>query len=139
MPNRRNQRDTSFHPWNATLFGTLWEVRGPVGLLHPAEAGHSFKFHVSEIVEFGKLRAIDKAAVQNFIRVGDGSIYRVAFATQTRAGRIWISLHAGRCRCPSLFAPDGVSRRLQSMVWMPALTAADIPDAEVESFISNFA
>jgi hypothetical protein len=118
-------------PFSSYLFGTLWAVQGPAGLLAPAGAGHSFKFAAADVVRFGKLRDLSKTAVQNFIQVRDGSIYRLAWRSQTRAGRKWIRIHVERCRCPSLTPVGGVGKRLQVLHWIRALAAADVPADEL--------
>ena len=118
-------------PFGALLFGTLWEVHPPAGILGPVPSGHSYKFHVSEIVRFGKLRDLSKTAVQNFVQIADGTVYRLAWKSQTRAGRKWVRLHVERCRCPDLQTADGTGKRLQVMRWIKALAAAEIPADEL--------
>lgn len=127
---RNRDREPSRNPWTACLYGTLWALQEPAGLLAPAPATHSFRFPVAEVIRFGKLRSIDKDAVQNFIQVGE-HVYRVAFLSQTRAARKWISLHVARCKCPKLVLPDG-SRRLQVIAWMRALQPDEVPAEELE-------
>lgn len=128
---RTPTREPSRNPFTAYLYGTRWEIQGPVGLLAPAKEDHSFKFPVAAVVRFGKLRSIDKTGVQNFICIGDGTVYRVAFKSQTRAGRKWIRLHVDRCRCPDLFVPGSTSKRLQVMHWIKALAPGDVPAEEL--------
>ncbi len=125
-PHREPPRD----PWAAHLFGTLWELSEPSGMLCPAPATHSFKVYTRDVIRFGKLRSIDRTGVQNFIHAADGGVYRVAFASQTPAGRKWVRLHVARCRCPKLELPGG-ARRLQVMAWMLALKPGDVPAEEL--------
>lgn len=132
MSRRRNkgeQREPSRNPWTACLYGVLWAPQEPLGLLAPAPAAHSFRFMVHQVEQFGKLRSIERSAVQNFIRVG-GDVYRVAFLSQTRAARIWIRLHVARCRCPKLELPEG-GRRLQVTTWIDALRPGDVSPEEL--------
>lgn len=131
MSRRRNRdkREPSRNPWTACLYGVLWAPQEPLGLLAPAPASHSFRFPVHQVEQFGKLRSIERTAVQNFIRV-DGAVYRIAFLSQTRAARTWIRIHVARCRCPKLELPEG-GRRLQVTSWIDALQPGDVSAEEL--------
>lgn len=126
---KKKQREPSRNPWTAFLYCVLWELQEPIGILAPATVSHSFRFPVNRVEKFGKLRSIERAAVQNFIMV-DGAIYRVAFLSQTRAARTWIRFHVARCRCPKLELPEG-GRRLQVTTWIDALQPGDVPAEEL--------
>ena len=135
MSRRRTSRDSiprepSQNPWTAILYGVRYEYRAPVHLLTQADEPKSFRIPTADVVRFGKLRSIDKAGTMNFIQTGDGSIYRVAFLSQTRAARKWIRLHDDRCAPPPLEVPGG-GRRLQAMRWLDALRFEDVPASEL--------
>ena len=125
----RGGREPSQNPWTAVLYGTAWHLEQPAGILVPTPADHSYRFPVAEIIRFGKLRSINRNAVQNFIQVGE-HVFRVAFLSQTCAGRKWIRLHVARCAEPKLTTPEG-GKRLQVMHWMRALQPDEVPLAEV--------
>lgn len=126
----KTPREPSQNPWTAILYGVRYEYRAPIHLLAEADERHSFRIPTVDVMQFGKLRSIDRAGAMNFVRLADGSIYRVAFLSQTRAARKWIRMHNDRCAPPSLVTPEG-SRRLQAMRWLDALRFEDVPAAEL--------
>ena len=135
MSRRRNSRtergrEPSQNPWTAILYGVRYEHQPPVGLLTEADENRSFRIATLDVVQFGKLRSINHTGIMNFVRLADGTIYRVAFLSQTRAARKWIRLHDEHCPPPPLGLPGG-GKRLQALRWVAARRPEEVSAREL--------